>query len=190
LENQKLTTKDKLEILKISFNTNSNFNRTIKYITNKYENISKEDISGFRFNTKKEPILTKINSYFVFKKLFDKTKIKTKFNFNNFEDFIKEFNSNKIDDFVNILNKTKEIEKRKIKIQNIFKVDLDEENLFKEIKNSKINFSETHSLSYKALKEYIPELLKQNENYSTLSFYKNQNNKNINFIEKKYLDKK
>ncbi len=178
LENQKLTTKDKLEILKISFNTNSNFNRTIKYITNKYENISKEDISGFRFNTKKEPILTKI---------------KTKFNFNNFEDFIKEFNSNKIDDFVNILNKTKEIEKRKIKIQNIFKVDLDEENLFKEIKNSKINFSETHSLSYKALKEYIPELLKQNENYSTLSFYKNQknqNNKNINFIEKKYLDKK
>ncbi len=182
LENKKLTLEDKLEILKISFETKANLNKTIKYIVNKY-NISRENISGFRVDKKRQLLLTKIESYPVFKTLFGEMD----FDFNNFENFINQIINNKIDSFVDILNKTKETEKRNDKIQEIFKVSIDNERLFKEAK--KIKSSQTHSLSYKALREYIPELLKQDKNYSTLS-YEQRINRNINSIQEKRLNKK
>ena len=165
LEDKKLTLEDKLKILKISFEVKSNLNKTIKYIIDKYKTLE-ENISGFRVDKKRQLLLTKIESYPVFKELFGKVE----FDFDNFENFTNQIIDNKIDSFVDILSQTKEIEKRNDKIKKDFNVSIDNEKLFKEA--SKIKSSQTHSLSYKALREYIPELLKQNENYSTLSYEK------------------
>ena len=181
LEDKKLTLEDKLEILKISFEVKSNLNKTIKYIIDKYKTLE-ENISGFRVDKKRQLLLTKIESYPVFKELFGKVE----FDFDNFENFTNQIIYNKIDSFVDILNQTKEIEKRNDRIKEIFKISIENKKLFKWA--SKIKSSQTHSLSYKALREYIPELLKQSENYSTLS-YEQRINKNTNFVQEKYLNK-
>ena len=179
---EKLTLEDKLNILKISFETKANLNKTIKYIIDRYE-VLEENISGFRIDEKKQSLLTPIESYPIFKKLF----WKLEFDFDNFDNFVKQIKENKIDVFVDILNKTKETEKRNDKIKEIFNIKIDNEKLFKESK--KIKSSQTHSLSYKALKEFISELLKQNENYSTLS-YEKRISKDIDLVKEKYLNKK
>ena len=201
----KLTIKDKIKILKKAFHQKLTANIVLKYLCKEY-NLEKDEIFGFRIKHGKkkkdsEKIITSLDSILNFN--FDTMDKKTGEQFLNSKKFMWEnfFNDKKqefvfpknvddlnlIDKYVLAISKSKVVEKR---IENLS--FLETTNTKKDIRylaRNSDSYSETHSYSFKALKEIIPWLLITNKNqYEILiEIGKNVNNKKYNFEKSKYI---
>lgn len=118
---------------------------TIKELCNKVLGVDEIKISGFRVKDDK-PIITEFNGYQKILKALNKEILP----------------SDVVDNIIDILTENKEIETRKKRIRDLNIETLNEEKIESLAKISGIK--EYHSLSYKAMKEMIPELLSTNDN--------------------------
>lgn len=146
VEGEKLTEKDKQNLIDIVLKKG---NITVKGLS-KELGVSLEKISGFRINTKKQPILTEFKGYKALKRIFDKA---GKANLL--------LDTALLDDIISVLVETKIIKERieRIKILNS---DFSDE-LLEDLANN-TTISGYHSLSFKALRELNEEMLKTSMN--------------------------
>ena len=190
---KKLTQQDKEKILneynnKIHKNVDFKLSPTklvkIKKENFGFENINENNIYGYRVNNKKEPIITEIKNY------------KLIFNFMLLENII-DSNANMWD--INVINKAQEIFKL-LETNDILKRKENIKNQYPHVKKESLEIligkngvkkvNETHSLSYKAMKEYIIYSLENlNSNKNQIVFFNEimiQNEEN-NVYTSKYL---
>lgn len=146
IEGEHLTEKDKQNLIDIVLKKG---NITVKGLA-KELGVSLEKISGFRINTKKQPLLTEFKGYKVLKKIFDKA---------GKSDLL--MDTVLLDDIISILTETKIIEERIERIKNLNSNFSDE--LLEDLANN-TTISGYHSLSFKALRELNEEMLKTSMN--------------------------
>lgn len=130
----------------------------------KYLKVNKEEISGFRLDKKKNPLLTSFDAYIKFIKC----------------GLSKEFllDTDKLDTVIEILTKTLVIDQRVVEITALG-YDLSSEDIHKIASLSKI--SEYHSLSKKAMDILIPEMLATEKNQMQIIQENHLNKKEIKY---------
>ncbi len=146
IEGEKLTEKDKQNLINIILKKG---NITVKGLA-KELGVSLEKISGYRINTKRQPLLTEFKGYKVLKKIFDKA---------GKSELLME--TMLLDDIISILVETKIIEERIERIRNL------NSNFSNELLDDLANIttiSGYHSLSFKAIRELNEEMLKTSMN--------------------------
>lgn len=146
IEGEKLTEKEKQNLINIVLKKG---NITVKGLA-KELGVSLDKISGFRINTKEQPLLTEFKGYKVLKKIFDKA---------GKSDLLME--TTLLDEIILILVETKIIEERIERLKNL-NINLSDELLIDLANNTTI--SGYHSLSFKALRELNEEMLKTSMN--------------------------
>lgn len=172
---KKLTQQDKEKILN-EYNNKIHKNADFKLLPTKlvkikkenfgFENINENNIYGYRVNNKKEPIITEIKNY------------KLIFYFMLLENII-DSNANMWD--INVINKAQEIFKL-LETNDILKRKENIKNQYPNVKKESLEIligkngvkkvMDTHSLSYKAMKEYIIYSLENlNSNKNQMVFF-------------------
>ena len=163
-KNKKLSTTDKWEIIKISCAKKANLKSIQKYITNKYkqDEITENNIEGFRVKgEKKTHIITELTSFHLCKKLIPDLSQKDIVVDDSYEELDWQYNEqNIIDKIINIFQEHKDIETRHKKIKEQLNININ----FEDLKKHYDSFSGTHAFSYKALHEFIPQLLTTSQN--------------------------
>lgn len=189
-KNERLTTQEKLDIIKLSFKTKSNFNQAKKYINEKYKLEKFEtEVTGLRINTKKEQLLTELTAINEINKIlgdklaftFEKTFNGSTFDFASLDKGI-----------VDALSKSKAIEIRK---ESLAKLSLlkGQDEIIDNLAKKGGTFSATHSLSYKAFDLLIPQLIETNSNQMQLIHeYKLSKTAEVDLVktQRKYIDSK
>ncbi|HHU56167.1 MAG TPA: type II CRISPR RNA-guided endonuclease Cas9 [Acholeplasmataceae bacterium] len=146
VDGNKITTEQKKELIE-------KLNKKSKITPTQLKKFLKaDDISGFRVNKNYEPLLTELTGYKIIKKTVED---------NHLDKEIYE-NKDYVDSIIEILTRLKGIDERKIELSNL------NQNLFTEnVTNVLANISGItgyHALSFKALRNMIPELIETNEN--------------------------
>ena len=157
--NKKLSITDKWEIIKISCEKKANLKSIQKYITNKYkqDEINDNNIEGFRVKgEKKTPIITELTSFHLCKKLIADLSWENIIVNVSYQKEDWQYNEqNIVNKIINIFQEHKDIETRHKEIKDKLNFDIS----FEDLKKHYASFSGTHAFSYKALHEFIPQLL-------------------------------
>ena len=162
-----ITTEQKNQLIKDYIEVNGNItpNQLAKFL-----NVSLEEIRGFRINKKGEPQLTKFDGYKIFLNLIKNGFLSSK----SIE------NKEILDQIAEILTSKKSEDERCEQIKKIVNVEsFLNENEIRTI-SSLGGFNEYHSLSFRAIYEFLPELLETNYNQMqimSLNNYKTMNKK-------------
>lgn len=113
----------------------------------KYAEVSAEELSGFRIDENSKPLITKLEGFKAFKKVFDQY---------GYSYALKNFDL--LDNLADILTKTKIKEERKIQIKEVLAINSIECDAMVEELSELAKFTAYHSLSFKALKQLNDEL--------------------------------
>lgn len=156
-QNEKITTEEKEKVIEIIKTKGS---ITPKQLAKLLE-VDIDNISGFRINTKEEPLLTTFDGYKAIKKVLDESELY--------------LNTNLVDDITEILCRTKGLEERKELISK-----LSDKFTTEEIEGlaTLTKITGYHSLSLKAMKEINKEMLSSDLNQMqiiTLKYKKDDN---------------
>lgn len=160
----KLNSKTKLSILdefNISLKTSKPIKsfsekKLVKHIisTTEFKDINFDDVYGYRIDTSKKPLFTKLENTITIAKWLLDNNVYNELNIYDQEDLIK------INNIFVILQKSMDINKRAQLVSDEYKIDLPIcLELVKKIKG----VMQTHSFSYKAMLEYIPVGIKYND---------------------------
>lgn len=162
--NKKLTTVDKWEIIKISCEKKANLKSIQKYITNKYkqDEITDNNIEGFRVKgEKKDPIITELTSFHLCKKLLPDLSLEDIVVDTSLKEIDFQYKEqNIVDKIINVFQEHKDIETRHKEIKETLNININ----FEDLTKNYASFSGTHAFSYKALHEFIPQLLDTSHN--------------------------
>ncbi|WP_128008617.1 type II CRISPR RNA-guided endonuclease Cas9 [Mycoplasma sp. ATU-Cv-508] len=158
-----LSLQDKIKCLEIALKTKANTNKIIAYLMATY-NMEEQDFKGFRVEGKHgewKPLVTPLTSFHlvnnVLKKFDRELKLDDLFDGHQFKLEI-------VDNIVDVFSEFKSVEDRRVELSEINSPILNRE-IIEELSQVKgARFSENHSLSYKAMRMMLPELLQTSKN--------------------------
>ncbi|RTZ68412.1 MAG: hypothetical protein DSZ21_01780 [Tenericutes bacterium] len=185
INNEKLSSDQKINLIKVALTGNKCVSKIRNEIFKEF-NIDKSDehqINGERIDASGQPLYTPLESIYMINKILGYKDLINLF----IDDKTFRFNKDNIfDKIAKILHSTQIIEKRLEKLEKI--KDLSKKQIEKLAKEM-TGFSQTHSLSFKAMHELIDIMIVENKNQMQIIFDKGIMGEKIELSKSKYLGK-